>query len=151
MPELDFSKLPNRGWILNEVVDLGDLASACQRCGTEIRYEHHCSHPMGLSAVVGCICCGDITQDYERAKELEHSLKNLAVAGSRFATSSRWRHKLDGNLTIRYRGYLFTMFHYGTGFKPYAADVCSRRVYPTIDAAKLAAFNLLFRPRTANS
>jgi hypothetical protein len=53
MSELDFSKLPNRGWILNEVVDLDDLVGSCQRCGTEIRYEHHCSHPMGLSAIVG--------------------------------------------------------------------------------------------------
>jgi hypothetical protein len=32
MPELDFSKLPNQGWILNEVIDLGDLAGSCQRC-----------------------------------------------------------------------------------------------------------------------
>jgi hypothetical protein len=53
MPELDFSKLPNRGSILNEVVDLDELAGSCQRCGTEIRYEHHCEHPMGLSAIVG--------------------------------------------------------------------------------------------------
>lgn len=151
MPELDFSKLPNRGWILNEVVDLDDLAGVCQRCDTEIRYEHHCTHPMGLSAVVGCICCGDITQDYERAACLERSLKNLALARTRFITSPRWRHKLNGNLTIRYRGYLFTVFHCGTGFKAYAADVCSRRVYPTIDAAKLAAFNFLFRPRAANT
>jgi hypothetical protein len=30
MPDVDFSKLPNHGWILDDVVDLGDLAGACQ-------------------------------------------------------------------------------------------------------------------------
>jgi hypothetical protein len=34
--------LPNRGWILDDVVDLGDLVGTCQRCDTEIRYEPHC-------------------------------------------------------------------------------------------------------------
>jgi hypothetical protein len=66
MPELDFSKLPNRGWVLDDVVDLGGLYGACQRCDTEIRYEHHCHHPMGVTAIVGCICCGDITDDLPR-------------------------------------------------------------------------------------
>lgn len=147
MPELDFSKLPHRGWQLEDVVDLEDLIGACQRCGTQIRYEHHCTHPMGLEAVVGCICCGDITQDYERARRLEHELKNLGLARAKFLRSPLWHHSMAGNLTRIYRGFRITIFAYGAGFKAYAGDTCSRRVYPTAAAAKLAAFNFLFNPR----
>jgi hypothetical protein len=147
MPELDFAKLPNRGWVLLSVTDLGDLAGACQRCGTAIRYEHHCEHPMGVEAVVGCICCGDITQDYERAKRAETELKNLAIARSTFIVSPLWHRKINGNLTRIYRERRITVFAWRSGFKVYAGDVCSKRIYPSIDAAKLAAFNFLFNPR----
>jgi len=151
MAELDFSKLPNRGWQLVDVVDLDDLIGACQRCGTEIRYEHHCCHPMGLEAVVGCICCGDITQDYERARSLERELKNLALRRAKYRVSPRWYHSAGGNLTISYRGYRITVFACQAGFKAYAGEVCSKKIYPSIDAAKVAAFNFLFKGRNAKA
>ena len=75
MPELDFSKLPNRGWTLNEVVDLDDLVGVCQRCDTAIRCEHHCHHPMGVNAIVGCICCGLVSVPGTRLKRLNSLFK----------------------------------------------------------------------------
>jgi hypothetical protein len=147
MPELDFSKLPNRGWVLMSVTDLGDLAGACQRCGTAIRYEHHCEHPMGIDATVGCICCGDITQDYERAKECERELKNLALARSKFIVSPLWRRSRNGNLTRIYRETRFTIFAVRGGFGAYAGETRSRRIYATAEAAKVAAFDFIFKRR----
>jgi hypothetical protein len=52
--------------------------------------------------------------------------------------------QLKGNLTMEYRGYRFTVFRSGTGFKAFAGNVCSRRIYASVYAAKLAAFNFIF-------
>ena len=62
------------------------------------------------------------------------------------ACSKRWYRSLNGNLTIQYRGFRITVFAYGTGFKAVAGDTFSRRIYPTVEAAKTAASNFLFRP-----
>jgi hypothetical protein len=68
MPELEFSKLPNRGWELASVFDLGDQIGACQRCATASRYQHHCHHPIGV-----------IDTLYRRARVSENALVNIGV------------------------------------------------------------------------
>lgn len=143
MSELDFSRLPNHDWILESVTDLGSLCGACQRCGTLIRYTHHCRHPIGISAIVGCICCGDITGNLPAAQQQEREVKNRSARLAKYLRSSRWYQTSTGNLTMTYHGNRITVFASGARYKAVAAGTFSKRSYPSIEAAKIAAFNFL--------
>lgn len=54
--------LPQSGWTLDNIDDLGDTIGTCELCGQAIRYEYYISHPTGGQLVVGSTCVEICTQ-----------------------------------------------------------------------------------------
>ncbi len=86
---------PDGGWEYCGVDDLGMLFGVCERCGHEIRYEHHIFHPKWGYMVVGSVCADILTNSTE-ASEREMQCKKVAQKYRRYINSSKWEHRKNG-------------------------------------------------------
>ena len=77
MEHWDQPGIPQKGWELLEVVDLGYPQATCQMCGkTDIRYFHHVDHPEHEDIWVGCVCAEKMTGNYLEPKRRERRLRD---------------------------------------------------------------------------
>jgi len=80
---------PNRGWILLNINDLGDMEGVCEResCGSLIRYEHETYHPQYGYKVVGSTCIDFLTLE---DKKISNKYLKYYKKISKFITESEW-------------------------------------------------------------
>jgi hypothetical protein len=149
--------VPHKGWYCVDIEDLGEPQATCEMCESQtIRYVHHMEHPsfQGVLAV-GCVCAGHMEGDVSAARGREASMRGRASKRARWLTRN-WRMSAKGNPTMKADGFRVTVYGRGQGFAATVAEqdgnglYHARRNYPTVDEAKLAAFDhitrLLARP-----
>jgi hypothetical protein len=149
--------VPHKGWHCVDIEDLGEPHATCEMCESQvIRYVHHMEHPAFESVLaVGCVCAGHMEDDVSAARGREASMRSRASKRTRWLTRS-WRTSGNGNPTIKADGFRVTVYPRGQGFAATIAEqdgdgvFHARRNYPTVNEAKLAAFDhitrLLARP-----
>jgi hypothetical protein len=144
--------VPHRGWTCIDIEDRGEPRTVCEMCESRaIRYVHFMQHPkFGEVLAVGCVCAGNMEQDVAAANDREASMQKRSAKRMRWLTR-KWRISARGNPWIRADGYRVTVYPRETAW---AATVSSednsfvqhsRRIYHSIDQAKLAAFDLITR------
>lgn len=113
----------------------------------------HPNHPDGLQC--GSICAGHMEGDLARAADRERRMINAAKRRSNWLSRSGWKRSAKGNWAIRTDGYQVTVFpqdsrwsginvHRETNQKQFLP-----RRHPTMNAARMAVFDLLFLPPSA--
>lgn len=140
--------VPHKGWVCESVEDLGSPDQICEMCEVrEIRYVHYMSHPDYPDNLgVGSVCAQNMEEDYEAPQERERILRNAASRRARWV-SRRWRVSRSGNDFLNTRGYNIVIYEsgarYGFRIKHITTGMTrfSARTYPTIERAKLAAFD----------
>jgi len=146
--------VPQKGWTLVAVDDLGEAEHTCQMCGNEqVRFVHTVEHPKSDSLEVGCVCAGHMTNNYVTSKKVERELKSRAARRLKWADRN-WKISRKGNAYLRFSGRVATIFQRWNGWKfvvSYVASelfdpsnpVWSEQAYPTQEAAQLGVFDLL--------
>ena len=139
-----------QGWICVSVEDLRAPNAVCEMCETrEIRYVHHMKHTTyGEVLGVGCVCAGNMENDYEGPRRREQVLRNEEQR-RRHWLSRKWKISAKGNAYLNTDGLNITVFQKNieTVGEPRIEDrttdqsVPSKRKYKTEDEAKLAAFD----------
>ena len=142
--------VPKKGWTCVGIDDLEEPSQLCEMCeSVEIRYVHIMEHPEFAGSLhVGCVCAEHMEEDYKRPREREKRLKNAA---QRRRTWPRrvWRASRQGNIYINTEGFNLTVHPQARGWsvrvvnRESGAAQSGRKIYPTQDAAKLAALNAL--------
>jgi hypothetical protein len=140
--------VPHRGWICTGIDDIGAPDSVCEMCEIQpIRYVHYMEHPDYPDELgVGCICAGHMEQDYEVARNRERNIKNAAYRRSKWLKRV-WRTSAKGNPYLNTDGFNIVLYKQGgiwTGTitnRKTGEKLTARRRYPTLDKAKLAAFD----------
>lgn len=152
-------KFPKKGWFCEDVTDLscGDNGCSCcrqicQMCEyMEIRYVHHMIHPdKGLTLDTGCDCASKLELDPAAAPSRERKLKG-AARRRRNWLSREWRTSAKGNDFLNTDGMNIVIHRVGSGWGGRITErnsrmprsFQSRRIHPTQDAAKLAAFDTM--------
>lgn len=94
--------LPHKGWTIVATHDLGDLAGACDMCGTAYRYAHLMRHETQIECNVGCVCAEKMANDYVTPRAEERKLKNKANR-TRSWFDKKWLPHRDGTSIYKYR------------------------------------------------
>jgi hypothetical protein len=106
----------------------------------------HASYPHILK--VGCVCAGHMEENLSAARQRESTMKSRAGKRQRWLTRN-WKTSRKGHPTLTADGYRVTAYRRQKGFGATIVDVTtetvthSRRFYPTMDSAKLAAFDYI--------
>ena len=140
--------VPHKGWTCTGIDDLGAPDEICEMCEVQsIRYVHYMEHPDYPDDLgVGCICAGHMEQDYEAARNRERSIKNAARRRSKWLNRA-WRISAKGNPYLNTDGFNIVLYKQdgkwsGTITNRETGErFNARRIYPTLDQAKLAAFD----------
>jgi hypothetical protein len=144
--------VPHKGWHCVDIEDLGEPQATCEMCESQvIRYVHHMEHAAfeGVLAV-GCVCAGHMEGDVSAARGREASMRSRASKRTRWLRR-KWRTSAKGNPTIKADGYRVTVYARGLGFAATIAEqdgsgvYHARRNYPSVNEAKLAAFDHITR------
>lgn len=148
--------VPRRGWILQDVNDLGPDEGDWQTCemceSANIRYVHTVEHRDYFEHIeVGCVCSEHLTGDYEGPREREKVLRSSARRRANFL-DRQWRHSTKGNPHIKLDGYHVTAFkkgdHWSASVKsPDGDTIFAKRHYPSLEAVQLAAFDFVQKLR----
>jgi hypothetical protein len=133
-----------------DVEDLGEPSATCEMCETqEIRYVHYMEHPSYPTPLgCGCVCAGHMEDNYEGARLREKSLRNSSARRQRWLTRD-WRTSRSGNPFLNADGYNIVVYPAGHGWGFRVTNrasndvVPSRLPLPTLDAAKLRAFDAM--------
>jgi hypothetical protein len=144
--------VPHKGWRCVDIEDLGEPNATCEMCESQvIRYVHHMEHPTHAGVLaVGCVCAGHMERDVLAAQSREASMRSRASKRTRWLTRN-WRISAKRNPTIKADGYRVTVYPRGEGYAATIAEVNdsglyhARRNYPTVNEAKLAAFDHITR------
>lgn len=142
--------VPHKGWRCVDIEDLGGPSATCEMCETqEIRYVHHMEHPSYPQTLgCGCVCAGHMEDDYEGARKREKTMRNAGARRRRWLTRS-WRTSHKGNPFLNTEGYNIVVYptDWGWGFRVTNREsnraLSSRLPLPTLDAAKLRAFDAI--------
>ncbi len=143
--------MPHKGWRCVGVHDLGDGVgsgeeidyAACEMCGNErIRFVHVMEHPdCDTQCEVGCICAEKLSDDYAGPKRRESAMKNRATRRARWLTR-QWRLSAKGNRYLNIKGINVGVRRTGANQWAYWIGTRhSKKVFPTMDAARLALFD----------
>jgi hypothetical protein len=130
------------------IEDLGAPDAVCETCETvSIRYVHTMEHPNYPDTLdCGCVCAGNMEQDYAGARQREAALRKAAGRRRKWL-SRQWRTSAKGNPYLNTDGYNVVVYQQGEGWSFRVTDekgaVTARRTLPTTDAAKLQAFDAL--------
>jgi hypothetical protein len=148
--------VPHKGWTCIGVDDLrgddpdADLAT-CEMCQVQqIRFVHQMTHPdyqTGLQ--VGCVCAEKMEDDYVGPRRREAPLRSRATRRAKWLKKG-WKRSQRGYDYAYIDGFRVTIFPVTragkSGWGGLIVEVKtneetrSRKVHPTSDAAKLAAF-----------
>lgn len=145
-----FSEYPRKGWVLHDVSDNGpdpDDFSNCDFCDEAIRYVHTIKHPDLLSAEVGCICCGKLTEDYETARREEAKLRKKVKRYSRWANSPKWRVTDNSNIFRKDDQVLIFKSIRPDFWKVKIHGIWGKKEYASVKEAKKAAYDYLHKPQ----
>jgi hypothetical protein len=145
------SGVPKKGWSCIGVEDLGEPEAVCEMCEVqEIRYVHTMTHPDYPAELhVGCVCATKMENDYVRPRLREKALRSAAARKKRWL-SRKWQTSARGNSYINTDGFNIVIRanrdgSWGGRIEERASGrfVASKKRYPTEDAAKLAAFDVM--------
>jgi hypothetical protein len=148
--------VPHKGWTCIDIEDLDSPGHVCEMCEVqEVRYVHTMEHSdYAGSLLVGCICAGHMEQDLVGARAREDAFKASRSRRARWLTRE-WRVSHAGNEYLNVDGFNVAIYPVKGG---YGAPVLhrasewsrfSQRVYPTVERAKLAAFDVITAKRAA--
>ena len=151
----ELSRFPQSGWYYREMIDLGEPRGECDYCGTVIRYCHIIWHPTWGTISVGAKCADRLTQD-ETASEKEKAYKKFLECLQRFLESKRWVKRKNG-LFFTLKGFKIKIWDHETycnldidypvgkprGRYQEYKTLKSKHSYPSIDAAKRKAFEII--------
>ena len=79
---------PTDGWTLISITDLEGLDGICEKCGTEIRYEHLIYHPNCGYKTVGSTCVEFLTREDQL---LSQDVLKMFKKISEFVQNSEWK------------------------------------------------------------
>jgi hypothetical protein len=141
--------VPHKGWSCDHIDDLGEPSAICETCETqEIRYVHFMEHPNYPEVLeCGCVCAGHMEEDPIGARRREQEFRNISLRRRRWLTRE-WRTSYKGNSFLNVDGYNVVVFPAGNGwrYRISGEDTLVSPPFPSQDAAKLQAFNTLFKP-----
>jgi hypothetical protein len=148
------SGVPHRGWTCTNVTDLDEPSFTCEMCEVMvIRYVHTMEHPDYPEPLdCGCICAGNMEEDYAAAERREREMKNRSLRRARFPQLSGWRETRAGNETIKTRdGFRVVVFPHGAAWSGLVEDLetgikrFAQKRYSSPVEVKLAAFTAMCR------
>lgn len=138
---------PKSGWQSLAVLDLGAPCLRCQACQcTRVRFVHLITHPeISGQYRVGCICAGNLTGDPVAAQDRDAKARAVSAQRARW-TSRKWKTSRAGNLVIRHRGSVITVYRVGGGYSASLRQLARGPTYlatthQSVTAAQLAAFD----------
>ena len=141
--------VPHKGWTCVDIEDLGEPDHICEMCEvTEVRYVHVMEHLDYQTLRVGCICAGHMEEDLVGARKREEAFKASRVRRARWLTRE-WRVSGSGNEYLNADGFNVVVYPVKGGFgarvlhRETEWSRFSKRVYPTMERAKLAAFDAM--------
>jgi hypothetical protein len=143
--------VPHKGWTCIGMTDLGEPIETCEMCESqEIRYVHEMSHPEYPGYLgVGCVCAEHMEAVSTAARKREADFKSRWKRRAKWLTR-RWHGAIRGDAQmLRSRGWEVHVFPFRTGWSAsveFPSTYYRRpasRIYPTRDAAKLAAFDAI--------
>ncbi len=142
--------VPHRGWTCVDIEDLGAPEKTCEMCESQvIRYVHSMQHPeYPETLAAGCVCAGHMEENVAAARDREDRVKSRAGKRKRWL-SRDWNTSSKGNDWIASDGFRVTVYrksgHWGATVAAEDNSLVkhSRRQYPSKEAAKLAAFDLI--------
>jgi hypothetical protein len=150
------SGVPHRGWRCVDYYDtferIGeDQYETCQMCETvTIRYVHVMEHNEYVEQLeCGCVCAENMELDKLAPRHREKKMRGRAARRGKFADRKGWKISARGNPYIKVDGYHIVIAKRFAGYKigitpPFSEDArWGARQYPTIEAAKLGAFDAL--------
>lgn len=132
---------PKTGWTYIGEEDLGDLSGSCDYCGNGIRYSFLICHEHWEPVEVGTVCCDNLTGTQLASNHME-STQRFVSRRSRFMSSSRW-HEEQGNCSIVQKDIAVDVRSSFEGFRIYMNGHKGKKVFPTIESAKAAVFEVI--------
>lgn len=140
--------VPKKGWSCIGIEDLGEPSAQCEMCeDKKIRYVHLMEHPNYPEALeCGCVCAGEMEEDYSGAQKREADVKNAARRRSRWL-ARKWKISQSGNHYVKTDGFHIVVFQKSGAWSGTITNLStdkvtqSRRRYATQDRAKLATFD----------
>jgi hypothetical protein len=141
---------PRKGWSLSGSSDNGDASHCCDACAfPRVRYVHTIDHPDHDSMDVGCCCATHLTEDYvtpvENEKDLKKRARNKNTWGDR-----EWKTSKKGNTFLKINGMVLLARDFNNRWRlsyKFADSndwIQATGQYQTLDAAKMAAFDLAY-------
>lgn len=147
--------VPHKGWRCFNIEDLGEVSAVCEMCESqEIRFVHHMEHDEHEPLACGCICAGHMEGNIPEAQRRERYMKSIDGRRRRWLTRL-WKVSRKGNPYLTVGAFMVSVFRDGDGWRGFIArrteyaplagftKRTSSLIYPTIEAAKLAVFNVL--------
>jgi hypothetical protein len=146
--------VPHRGWSCIDIYDDGEdgeeLHRVCEMCETQlIRYVHVMQHPDWEGKLeVGCVCAGNMEEDYEGARKREAVFKSRGKGRAGWL-NRKWRQSRAGNPYINANGFNVVVFRWGEAWSARIERRTSGRQwslqhpYETAEAAALAAYDAM--------
>ncbi len=109
--------VPHRGWSCIGIEDLGEPDHVCEMCEVmPVRYIHAMEHPEYDDVLnVGCVCAGNMEQDYEGARQRERDFKKRQSRRKRWILRE-WRVSMSGNEFINTDGFNIVVFARGSSW-----------------------------------
>ena len=115
----DVKGVPHKGWICEEVIDVGEESSSsdeieyeqCEMCGNEkIRYVHIMKHDNYFRELrVGCVCAERMSGDYEYPRKAENALKNKLLRKKNYMKKPWKYNPVKGAYSKKYKGIYITL------------------------------------------
>lgn len=149
--------VPHKGWGCVDIIDMGEPSLECEMCETSmVRYVHRMEHPNYEETLdVGCVCAGHMEGDLAASQARESSMKSRAGKRKRWLTRT-WKTSASGKRYVVADGYRITVYPKGEHWGATIAGTLSRfvehskKLYKTMDAVKLAAFDFITRRLAKN-
>lgn len=141
--------MPHKGWTCVDIEDRESPGHICEMCEVqEVRYVHTMEHPdYAESLQVGCICAGHMEEDLVGARARESAFKANRARRARWLIRG-WRVSQAGNEYLNADGINVVIYPVKGGFGARVQhrgrkwSRFSQHVYPTVERAKLAAFDM---------
>jgi hypothetical protein len=148
--------VPNKGWACVDIEDLGAPDHICEMCETqEVGYVHTMEHSDYAEALrVGRICAGHMEEDLVGARKREDAFKASRGRRARWLTRE-WRTSRAGNEYLNTDGFNVVVYPVDNGWgarvrcRTREWERKSRRLYATMEHAKLAAFGAMIIAKAA--
>jgi hypothetical protein len=150
--------VPHKGWVCIDIEDLGEPQVQCEMCESQtIRYVHYMEHPRYSTVLaVDCVCAGHMEGNLAVAQNRDAAMQSRASKRKRW-TTRKWKIFMNGTPTIKADGFRVTVYPRGGMWTATLSPLDgsgvlhSKRNFPTIDQAELAAYDHISRILSANT